>query len=77
MEQLVSAEVSPTLDDVAREFSLWRETRQHRGRIPASEYRGAHITTIDHETLSPGTRCPECQRGNLIDCSGRSQYHIS
>ena len=35
MDPIVTpAEVSPTLDDVAKEFSMWRETRKHRGRIP-------------------------------------------
>src|SRR5450432_3552379 len=35
------------------------------GRIPAMAYEGAKKVAVAHPTLTHGTRCPDCQSGNV------------
>ena len=41
-----------------------RGKRKNHGRRPASQY-DAKNTHLEHPTLKPGNRCPDCGRGNL------------
>jgi transposase len=41
--------------------------RKGHGRNPASAYRGANTTCVDHESLKPGDACPECGKGKVYE----------
>jgi len=67
MDQVVTAEVSPTLDDVVREFSLWRETRKHRGRIPNRLWDAALSLTTSY----PASKVAEALHLNYAELKKR------
>lgn len=41
--------------------------KKGHGRKGASAYTGAERVIIEHETLQPGSRCPECNTGTLYE----------
>ena len=41
--------------------------RKGHGRKPASDYRGAETTCVDHESLKPGDVCPACNKGKVYE----------
>jgi len=49
-----------------KEKTVTKKKKGH-GRKAASAYTGAERITIEHETLSPGSSCPECGTGTLYE----------
>lgn len=69
MDQIVTAEITATLDDVAHDFTLWRETRKHRGRIPNRLWDAA----IGLTTSYPASKVAEALHLNYAELKKRLQ----
>lgn len=51
-----------------------KTTRKGHGRNPASAYPEACQLAVLHEQLSPGQRCPACQRGSLYELQDPARF---
>ncbi len=64
-----------TNDDNNTHRNPKRKPRGH-GRIPASAYKGASVTSVTHGTLHVGDLCPGCEHGTLYSLAPRRIVRI-
>jgi len=75
-EQEPSSEDDSSLDEGGEEQSNPKKEKKGHGHRPASEYTGAKIVNILHETLKNGDLCPDCSKGKLSRLSAGSVIRI-
>ena len=75
-EQEPSSEDDSSLDEGGEEQSNPKKEKKGHGHRPASEYTGAKIVNILHETLKNGDLCPDCSKGRLSKLSAGSVIRI-
>jgi transposase len=59
------SEPGPTADNRDREREESQDKSKGHGRNGAEAYRGATTIKVSYDSLKPGDRCPECQKGKV------------
>ena len=73
MDNVITAEASQSLDDVAKEFENWRKTRNYRGRIPNRLWDAAIALTASY----PASKVAEALHINYSELKRRMMPQVS